>query len=149
MTDVEVSEGEAAAQIQRAAHFIAQLRQAIAATEVDPKTAYADDKRQGLERIAATVDAVPFGTMCNELQRENGRRIDEANLRASNVRRCWPDNGSHRRYGFPRCVPADDRLGAGAAAAMRAKAVRDVSHVAGLAKLLCKAYREAQGRVKY
>ena len=37
----------------------------IAATVVDPASACADEQRWGLQRIAATVDQVPYVTMCN------------------------------------------------------------------------------------
>ena len=37
----------------------------IAATVVDPASPCADDQRRGLQRIAATLDAVPFVTICN------------------------------------------------------------------------------------
>jgi hypothetical protein len=60
MTDAEVRE-----QVQRADHFIEQLREMIAATAVDPASPCADASRRGLQRIAATLDAVPFVTFCN------------------------------------------------------------------------------------
>ena len=37
----------------------------IAATVVDPASACADDHRRGLQRIADTLDAVPYVTFCN------------------------------------------------------------------------------------
>ena len=37
----------------------------IAATVVDPASLCADDQRRGLQRIASTLDAVPYVTMCN------------------------------------------------------------------------------------
>jgi len=60
MTDAEVRQ-----QVERADCFIEQLRDAIAATVVNPASLCADDQRRGLQRIAATLDAVPFVTMCN------------------------------------------------------------------------------------
>jgi glycerol dehydrogenase-like iron-containing ADH family enzyme len=60
MTDTEVRQ-----QIARADRFIGQLRDTIAATAVDPASLCADAQRRGLQRIAATLDAVPFETMCN------------------------------------------------------------------------------------
>ena len=60
MTDAEVAD-----QIERADCFIEQLRDAITATVVDPASLCADDQRRGLQRIAATLDAVPFVTVCN------------------------------------------------------------------------------------
>jgi hypothetical protein len=60
MTDAEVRQ-----QIDRADRFIEQLREAIAATVVDPASACADYQRCGLRRIAETLDAVPYVTMCN------------------------------------------------------------------------------------
>ena len=59
-TDVEVE-----AQIARADCFIEQLREAVATTVVDSARACADDQRRGLQRIAASLDAVPYVTMCN------------------------------------------------------------------------------------
>jgi hypothetical protein len=60
MTDVEVAD-----QIERADRFIADFREMIAATVVDPASSCADYQRRGLRRIADTVDAVPYVTMCN------------------------------------------------------------------------------------
>jgi hypothetical protein len=60
MTDAEVAD-----QIDRADCFIEQLRNAIAATAVDPASLCADAQRRRLQRIAATLDAVPYVTMCN------------------------------------------------------------------------------------
>ena len=37
----------------------------IAATVVDPASPCADYKRRGLQRIGATLDAVPYVTFCN------------------------------------------------------------------------------------
>ena len=65
MTDAEMTDAEVADQIERADRFIEQLRDAITATVVDPASACADYHRRGLERIAATVDAVPFVAFCN------------------------------------------------------------------------------------
>ena len=60
MTDAEVAD-----QIERADRFIADFREMIAATVVDPASLCADYQRRGLQRIADTLDAVPFVTMCN------------------------------------------------------------------------------------
>jgi hypothetical protein len=60
MTDAEVRQ-----QVERADCFIGQLRDAITATVVDPASLCADYQRRGLARIAETLDAVPFVTMCN------------------------------------------------------------------------------------
>src|SRR6476620_9505782 len=64
MTDVEMTDAEVADQIERADHFIEQLRDAITTTAVDPASLCADAQRRGLQRIAATLDAVPYVTMC-------------------------------------------------------------------------------------
>jgi hypothetical protein len=64
MTD-EMTDAEVADQIERADRFIEQLRDAITATVVDPASLCADAQRRGLQRIASTLDAVPFVTMCN------------------------------------------------------------------------------------
>jgi hypothetical protein len=60
MTDAEVRQ-----QVDLADRFIADLREMVAATVVDPDSLCADYQRRGLERIAATIDAVDYGTMCN------------------------------------------------------------------------------------
>ena len=60
MTDVEVAD-----QIERADRFIADFREMVAATAVDPASACADYQRRGLQRIAATLDAVPYVTFSN------------------------------------------------------------------------------------
>jgi hypothetical protein len=60
MTDAEVAD-----QIARADRFITDFREMVAATVVDPRSPCADARRCGLQRIAATLDAVPFVTMCN------------------------------------------------------------------------------------
>jgi hypothetical protein len=65
MTDVEMTDAEVAGQIARADRFIADFREMIAATVVDPASACADYQRRGLQRIADTLDAVPYVTMCN------------------------------------------------------------------------------------
>ena len=61
----EMTDAEVAAQIERADRFIAEFRELIAATAVDPASPCADAHRRGLRRIADTVDAVPYVTMCN------------------------------------------------------------------------------------
>jgi hypothetical protein len=65
MTNVEMTDAEVADQIERADRFIGQLREMIAATVVDPASPCADEQRRGLERIAATVDQVPYVLMGN------------------------------------------------------------------------------------
>jgi hypothetical protein len=65
MTDAEMTDAEVADQIERADRFIADFREMIAATVVDPASACADYQRRGLQRIADTLDAVPYVTFCN------------------------------------------------------------------------------------
>jgi hypothetical protein len=60
MTDAEVAD-----QIARADRFIADFREMVAATMVDPRSPCAGAHRRGLQRIADTLDAVPFVTMYN------------------------------------------------------------------------------------
>jgi hypothetical protein len=60
MTDAEVAD-----QIARAGRFIADVREMIAEAVIDPCSPCADARRRGLQRIAATLDAVPFATLCN------------------------------------------------------------------------------------
>jgi hypothetical protein len=121
MTDVEMTDAEVADQIDRADRFIEQLRDAIAATVVDPDSPCADYKRRGLRRIAATLDAVPFVTVCNLANLNTAMRgglmdLIEVNRGASDVCRWWPDIGLSGRSGVPHRVPADDRHGPSAAA---------------------------------
>jgi hypothetical protein len=65
MIGAEMTNAEIREQVQRADHFIEQLREMIAATVVDPASACADYQRRGLRRIADTLDAVPYVTACN------------------------------------------------------------------------------------
>jgi hypothetical protein len=65
MTDVEMTDDEVRQQVERTDRFIEQLRDAIAATVINPASLCADAQRRGLRRIAATLDAVPYVTMCN------------------------------------------------------------------------------------
>jgi len=58
MTDVEMTDDEARQQVQRADRFIADFREMIAATVVEPASLCAVDHRRGLRQIAATLDAV-------------------------------------------------------------------------------------------
>ena len=64
MTDVEMTDAEVREQIERTDRFIEQLRDAIAEAIANPVTTI-DQHDQCLERIAATLEAVPFVTMCN------------------------------------------------------------------------------------
>ncbi len=65
MMTVETTDAEVRQQIDRADRFIAAFRELIAATVVNPASPCADYQRRGLQRIADTVDQVPFVTMCN------------------------------------------------------------------------------------
>ena len=56
MAEVEMTDVEVAHQIERADRFIADFREMIAATVVDPASACADEQRRGLRRIADTLD---------------------------------------------------------------------------------------------
>jgi flavin-binding protein dodecin len=60
MTDEEVRQ-----QVERAEAFIAAFRELIAATDVDPARSCEAACRRGLARIADTVDAVDYITVCN------------------------------------------------------------------------------------
>ena len=55
-----MTDAEARQQVLRTDAFIAEFRQLIAATVVDPASPCAVEARSGLERIAATVDGVDF-----------------------------------------------------------------------------------------
>ena len=61
----EMTDAEVAAQVERAGRFIAELRELIAATTTNSASLCADDHRRGLQRIAETLDAVPFVTCCS------------------------------------------------------------------------------------
>ena len=65
MMAVEMTDDEARQQVQRTDRFIAEFREMIAATVVDPASPCADAQRRGLQRIAATLDAVTYVTFCN------------------------------------------------------------------------------------
>jgi hypothetical protein len=65
MIDVEMTDAQVAAQIERTDRFIAEVRELIAATTTDPASACADYHRSGIRRIAATIDQVPYVTFCN------------------------------------------------------------------------------------
>jgi hypothetical protein len=63
--DVEMTDAEAAAQVERADSFREALREAIHATVIDPDSPCADDHRRGLERISETLDAVDYVYFAN------------------------------------------------------------------------------------
>ena len=56
----EMTDAEARQQVLRTDAFIAEFRQLVAATAVDPASPCAAEARGGLERIAATVDGVDY-----------------------------------------------------------------------------------------
>ena len=120
MTDVEMTDAEVADQIERADRFIADFREMIAATVVDPASPCADDQRRGLQRIAATLDAVPYVTMCNLANLNAALRGGLLDL--IEVQLMCVGGGPTLDYADAaavlRCVRADDREGAQAAAAM-------------------------------
>jgi hypothetical protein len=60
-----MTDGEVRQQVERTDCFIGQLHDAIAATAVDPASPCADYQRRGLRRIADTLHAVPYVTMCS------------------------------------------------------------------------------------
>jgi hypothetical protein len=64
MDQGEITDAEVRQQIARAERFIEQLREVIAEAIANPVSAI-DQHAQCLQRIAATLDAVPFVTMCN------------------------------------------------------------------------------------
>ena len=84
MTDAEVAD-----QIARADRFIADFREMIAGTVVDHASACTDYQRRGLQRIASTLDAVPFVTMCNLANPSGGKSltmIEPSKFRSENAR---------------------------------------------------------------
>jgi hypothetical protein len=54
-----------AARVEQTDRFIAEFREMVEATAVDPCGPCADVQRRALRRIADTLDAVPYATMCN------------------------------------------------------------------------------------
>ena len=60
MMQPEITDEEARQQVLRTNAFIAEFRQLVEATIVDPSSACAAEARSGLERIAATLDAVDY-----------------------------------------------------------------------------------------
>ena len=60
-----MTDEEARKQIEHTDAFIAEFRILIAATVVDPASSCATETRSGLERIAASVDAVDYMTYAN------------------------------------------------------------------------------------
>ena len=63
--DFEMTDAEVRQQVQRADRFIADFREMVAATVVDPTSPSANEKRGGLQRIAATVDQVDYVHFAN------------------------------------------------------------------------------------
>jgi hypothetical protein len=64
ITGSEMTDAKVAAQIERADRFIELLRDAIAEEIANPASVI-DEHADCLQRIAGTVDEVPFVTMCN------------------------------------------------------------------------------------
>jgi hypothetical protein len=64
-TDIEMTDDEVKAQVARANAFIAEFREMVETTVVDSASPCADYKRRVLQRIAATIDQVPYVLMCN------------------------------------------------------------------------------------
>jgi hypothetical protein len=60
-----MTDEEARQQVERTDAFIAAFRELIASTVVDPASPCEVSCRRGLDRIAATVDAVDYVTFCN------------------------------------------------------------------------------------
>jgi hypothetical protein len=65
MTDAEMTDAEVAAQVERTDRFIADFREMVASTIVDPASPCEAACLRGLERIAATVDAVDYVVFAN------------------------------------------------------------------------------------
>jgi hypothetical protein len=118
MTDEEVRQ-----QVERTDAFIATFRELIASTDVDPASPCEAACRRGLERIADTVDAVDYVTFCNLANVNAAMRgglmsVIEVRLMCVGAGPTL-DIGLRGRKGLPCRVPADDRHGVEAAAAMR------------------------------
>jgi hypothetical protein len=65
MATVVMSDAELAACVARTDHFVAALRELIAATRFDPDVRDCNAHRRALERIGATFDAVDYVTLTN------------------------------------------------------------------------------------
>ena len=65
MIDAEMTDAEVAAQVVRTDRFIAEFRELIAGTTVDPRSSCAGARQRGLQRIAATVDQVDYIVFAN------------------------------------------------------------------------------------
>ena len=89
MTDVEMTDAEVADQIERADRFIANFREMIAATVVDPASPCADYQRRGLRRIA---DDAGRGAVRDDVQSGEPRR-------GVARRAAGPDRGAADRVG--------------------------------------------------
>jgi hypothetical protein len=63
--DIEMTDDQVAAQIERTDAFVATFRELIEAATIDPASPCADHHRRGIERISATLNEVPFVTFCN------------------------------------------------------------------------------------
>ena len=109
----EMTDAEVADQIERADRFIEQLRDAINATVVDPASLCADAQRRGLQRIAATLDAVPYVTMCNLAN------LNAACAAGFELRLMCVGAGPTLDFEDATAVRDHDREGAKAAAALR------------------------------
>ena len=70
-----------AAQIARTDVFVVEFREMVAATAVDPASPSADARRRGLERIAATLDAVPAISRLGLSRVGNERPMRRLNLK--------------------------------------------------------------------
>jgi hypothetical protein len=70
----EMSDEEVRQQVERTDAFIADFRKLIASTVVDPASPSRLPAIAGLERIAATVDAVDYVTFCNLANLNAGMR---------------------------------------------------------------------------
>lgn len=111
-------EEEAQQQIARTDAFIADFRELIASTVVDPASPCEAACRRGLERIGDTVDAVDYVTFANLANLNCGGLLDLIEVQLKCVGG-GPDIGLSGRGGIPSRVPAGDRCGIKPAPAIR------------------------------
>ena len=92
MTDAVMTVAQGG-QIARAVASLRDFRETDRGTAVDPASPCADASRRGLQRIADTLDAVPFVTLCNLANLNTAMRgglLDLIEVRLM-CGRWWPD----------------------------------------------------------
>ena len=135
MTDEEVRQ-----QVERTDAFIAAFRELIASTVVDPASPCEAVCHRGLERIAATVDAVDYITYANlaNINEAGLMLVIEVHLMCVGGP---PPIGLSGRGGLPSRIPAGDRRGIEAAPAIRGRSLKTGSRGVLLLSRLTQPFR--------